>query len=81
MSGSVVGRVGVVRVPVRGPSAPGEVEITLSGLAEGFIAYSPERIARDAAVLVIHDRGDRSVDVVPWSFPPGLGVDDAAGRL
>ncbi|MCW2620980.1 MAG: hypothetical protein JWL64_582 [Frankiales bacterium] len=77
---SPVGRVGRVTVAVRGRQRPGEVEVVVQGLPETYIAYSTEPLAYAAAALVIHDRGERSLDVVPWSFPPGLGVDDAAGQ-
>jgi len=79
---SPVGLVGRLTLPVRSSSAPGEIELTVGGLLERYIAYSAERIPRSGVALVIQDRGDRSVDVVPWAVAPGLGVDpDAAGRL
>jgi hypothetical protein len=75
-----VGRVGRLLVAVRGPHSPGEVEVVVQGQPETFIAYGTEPLPAGGAALVIHDRGDRSVDVVPWTFSPGLGVVDAAGQ-
>lgn len=77
MTAGLSGRVGRLLVAVRGPAAPGEVELVVDGTRETYIAYGTERVARGDAVLVIHDRGGRSVDVVPWAYPPGPGVDDA----
>lgn len=51
--------------------------MVVDGTCETYIAYGTERVPRGDPVLVIHDRGDRSVDVVPWAFPPGPVVDDA----
>lgn len=79
-SASPVGQIGRVTVPVRGRQGPGEVVVVVQGQPETYIAYSTEPLPLAGAALVIHDRGARSLDVVPWSFPPGLGVDDAAGQ-
>ena len=64
----VMGKVGRVVIRVRGAAGPGEVVVRILGASEAFIAYSDEVIERDTDVLVIGDRGQRSVDVVPWEF-------------
>ncbi len=81
MARTPVGRVGRVVVRVRGGDAPGELEVTVAGAPETYLAYSRDPVEVDNEVLVIHDRGSRSVDVVPWDVAlPGLGTDGAAGR-
>lgn len=62
----VEGLVGHVTVRIRGPKHPGEVQIKTRGGTETFIAYGREEIARHTQVVVYHDRGARSVDVVPF---------------
>lgn len=71
MEDSPVGKEGVIRVRLRGPELPGEVEVVVAGLAETYVAYAREAVPVGRRVLVLHDRGDRSVDVVPWevAFP------------
>jgi membrane protein implicated in regulation of membrane protease activity len=63
----VTGKMGRVIVRVRGSKGPGEVLVRVRGGHEAFIAYADTEIERDTDVLVIHSRGARSVDVVPWA--------------
>ena len=66
MTAGPVGRVARVLVALRGADRPGEVELVLDGVLQTWIAYSDEELARGATVLVVAERGARSVDVVPW---------------
>ncbi|MCW2725861.1 MAG: hypothetical protein JWN35_2782 [Frankiales bacterium] len=76
-----MGKVGRVIVRVRGEDSPGEVLLTVAGAPETYLAYSPDVIASGSEVLVVHDRGARGVDVVPWEIaPPGPDADGVAGR-
>jgi membrane protein implicated in regulation of membrane protease activity len=73
----LIGRTGTVVIPIRGGDRPGEVRVTVDGMAHYYLAYAATAIPADACVLVIHDRGARHVDVEPW---PTLPVDgDARG--
>ena len=64
---AVVGCVGEVRVRIRGDAGPGEVAVQVRGMTEMLIAYADVAIDRGAKVLVVTSRGNRAVDVVPWS--------------
>jgi membrane protein implicated in regulation of membrane protease activity len=73
----LIGRTGTVVIPIRGGDRPGEVRLTVDGMAHYYLAYAVTAIPADTRVLVIHDRGARHVDVEPW---PTLPVDgDACG--
>ncbi|HEX9064972.1 MAG TPA: hypothetical protein VF843_07675 [Streptosporangiaceae bacterium] len=66
---SAIGCIGVVTVATRGTSGPGEVLVKIRGGSEAFIAWSPEPLAKGTTVLVIEERGSRTVDVSPWTDP------------
>lgn len=70
----VTGRSGTVTVRIRGGELPGEVQVSIRGGTESFIAYSDQEIARNETVLVYRDRGDRAVDVTP--YPEGRVLHD-----
>ena len=72
----VTGKVGRIIVRVRGSEGPGEVLVRVRGGSEAFIAYADTEIERDTDVLVVHSRGERSVDVVPWPWPEELVASD-----
>ena len=63
-----VGKVGEVIVRVRGGGSPGEVVLIVDGLPEAYLAYAHEAVPVGRKVLVVQDRGDRAVDVVPWDI-------------
>ena len=71
MSGddSLIGTIGVIIIATRGAKGPGEVLLKIRGGSEAYLAYSPEPIPRVSTVLVINDRGTRSVDVSAWIDP------------
>jgi hypothetical protein len=64
-----IGCVGRITVPTRGTAGPGEVLVKIRGGTESFIAWSPEPLAKGTTVLVIEERGNRTVDVSPWTDP------------
>jgi hypothetical protein len=66
---SLIGSIGVLVIATRGAQGPGEVLIKIRGGSEAYIAWSPEPIPRGATVLVINNRGSRSVDVSAWADP------------
>lgn len=66
---SPIGCEGVIIVATRGSAGPGEVLIKIRGGSEAFIAWSPEPLAKGTTVLVINERGTRTVDVSPWADP------------
>ena len=66
---SAIGCIGVVTVATRGTSGPGEVLVKIRGGSEAFIAWSPEPLAKGTTVLVIEERGSRTVDISPWTDP------------
>jgi membrane protein implicated in regulation of membrane protease activity len=74
----LVGRTGTVVIPIRGGDRPGEVRLTVDGMAHYYLAYAATAIPADASVLVINDRGARHIDVEPWPTVPADG--DARGR-
>jgi len=64
-----IGCVGVITVATRGAAGPGEVLVKIRGGTEAFIAWSPEPLAKGTTVLVIEERGSRTVDVSAWTDP------------
>lgn len=68
---SAIGCEGVITVATRGSAGPGEVLVKIRGGSEAFIAWSPEPLAKGTAVLVINERGTRTVDVSAWTNPVG----------
>ena len=68
---TVVGKAATVITRIRGGERPGEVQLEIRGGTEVYIAYADAELARGTKVLVINDRGHRSVDVVehPGSLP------------
>jgi membrane-bound ClpP family serine protease len=74
---ALIGAIGVVIVPTRGEAGPGEVLIKIRGGSEAYIAWSDEPILRGATVLVINNRGTRTVDVSAWTDPLNPFSDDA----
>ena len=66
---SLIGSIGVILIATRGAQGPGEVLVKIRGGSEAFIAWSAEPIPRGSTVLVINNRGTRSVDVSPWIDP------------
>jgi hypothetical protein len=71
----------VLTVATRGESGPGEVRIKIRGGTEIYRAWSETPIQRGATVLVVNDRGSRTLDVVEWEDllgdSPGLGANKA----
>ena len=74
---SLIGSIGVIIIATRGAAGPGEVLVKIRGGSEAFIAWSPEPIPRGSTVLVINNRGTRTVDVSPWIDPTNPFPDDA----
>lgn len=66
---SLIGSIGVVVVATRGEAGPGEVVVKIRGGSEAYIAWSPEPIPKGATVLIINNRGTRTVDVSAWTDP------------
>ncbi len=66
---SPIGCIGVVTVATRGQAGPGEVLVKIRGGSEAFIAWSPEPLPKGTSVLVIDERGSRTVDVSAWDDP------------
>ena len=66
---SAIGCIGVITVATRGEEGPGEVLVKIRGGSEAFIAWSPEPLAKGTTVLVIDERGSRTVDVSAWTDP------------
>ena len=66
---SLIGSIGVIIIATRGAHGPGEVLLKIRGGTEAYLAWSPEPIPRGATVLVINNRGSRSVDVSAWADP------------
>jgi hypothetical protein len=62
----VVGKLGRLTVATRGDNGPGEVLITLNGSSEAFLAWSDRPLERGSRVLVIAERGLRTVDVTSY---------------
>jgi hypothetical protein len=62
----LVGKLGEVVVRVRGGDLPGEVVLTVDGAPELYRALAQTELTVGRRVLVVHDRGDRTVDVEAW---------------
>jgi hypothetical protein len=67
MSEGPVGVIGSLAVATRGDQGPGEVVLTLRGATETYLAWSPEPLPKRTRVLVLAERGARTVDVI--AFP------------
>lgn len=61
---SPAGKTGYVTVAIPGPGRPGEVNVSIRGGTEAFLAFAEGPIARGKQVLVVADRGGRAVDVI-----------------
>jgi hypothetical protein len=68
---TVVGSIGQVIIPTRGPAGAGEVLLVVAGAPEAYLAWSETAIPRGARVLVVDTRGARTVDVVAWDGRAG----------
>jgi hypothetical protein len=66
---SAIGCIGVIIIATRGGAGPGEVLVKIRGGSEAFIAWSPEPLPKGTTVLVIEERGSRTVDVSAWTDP------------
>jgi len=66
---SAIGCIGVITVATRGADGPGEVLVKIRGGSEAFIAWSSEHLPKGTTVLVIEERGARTVDVSAWTDP------------
>jgi hypothetical protein len=73
---SLIGSIGVLSIATRGTAGPGEVMVKIRGGSEAFIAWSAEPIPRGSTVLVINNRGTRTVDVSAWIDPLDPFPDD-----
>lgn len=62
----MIGRVGVLTVACRGSAGAGEVQISIRGGTERFLAQSDDPLPVGTRVLVIESHGHRTVTVVPW---------------
>ena len=67
MDEELVGKVGEVLTRIEGGDEPGEVSLLVYGMRERYFALGREEIPVGSMVLVIHDRGNRTVDVEPWT--------------
>lgn len=63
LSRHVVGKPGVLSVATRGTAGPGEVLLTVNGSTEPYLAWSPAPLAKGTRVVVMAERGVRTVDV------------------
>ena len=70
---SAIGCIGVITIATRGKAGPGEVLVKIRGGSEAFIAWSPDPLPKGTSVLVIDERGSRTVDVSEWADPLDLG--------
>ena len=66
---TLIGQIGVLTVATRGVAGPGEVQVSVRGGRESFIAWSAEPLPKGCTVLVIESRGQRAVDVSAWDDP------------
>jgi membrane protein implicated in regulation of membrane protease activity len=64
---SVIGSVGSLVVGTRGDGGAGEVLLTVRGARETYLAWSAEPLPKGARVLVIAERGARTLVVEPWT--------------
>jgi len=60
---TLVGKVGLVTVRVRGGPLPGEVRLVVQGIPHYYIAYCGQALAVGEHVLVINSRGASQLDV------------------
>ncbi|MGN5240278.1 MULTISPECIES: hypothetical protein [unclassified Rhodococcus (in: high G+C Gram-positive bacteria)] len=60
----------------RGTAGPGQVEVTIRGGRETYTAWSADPLPAMCTVLVIAERGGRTLDVEPWL---DLDFENAAG--
>jgi hypothetical protein len=72
---AVIGRAGYVTVATRGSDGAGEVQVSVRGGVETYLAWSDDPLPKGASVLVIGTRGPRTVDVVPWTDTLALNAD------
>lgn len=72
MSASPVGQIGTLAVATRGDQGAGEVVLTLAGATETFLAWSPQPLPKRSRVLVLAERGARTVDVIAFPDEPDL---------
>jgi len=66
---SAIGCIGKITVATRGDAGPGEVLVKIRGGSEAFIAWSREPLPTGTSVLVIDERGARTVEVSAWADP------------
>ncbi|MGB9225463.1 NfeD family protein [Mycobacterium sp.] len=64
---SLIGCVGKLIVPTRGPHGAGEVLLTVRGSKETYLARSDDPLPKGAKVLVVEVRSPRTVVVEPWT--------------
>ncbi|MGX7679270.1 hypothetical protein ACSMXN_10275 [Jatrophihabitans sp. DSM 45814] len=62
----MIGLVGTLTLPCRGEDGPGEVQVSIRGGTERFIALSETPLAVGTRVLVIDTHPHRTVTVVRW---------------
>ena len=65
---SLIGSISVLMFATRG-GGPGEVLLKIRGGTEAYLAWSINPIPKGATVLVIENRGARTVDVSEWADP------------
>lgn len=63
MSATVIGTSGVIIVPTRGADGPGEVLLSIRGGTESYLAWSRDPLPKGEKVLVVDERGARTVEV------------------
>jgi membrane protein implicated in regulation of membrane protease activity len=64
---TVIGCVGTLILATRGEQGAGEVLLKVRGSREAFLAWSDEPLPKGTKVLVVEDRGARTVVVEPWT--------------
>lgn len=64
---SAIGCVGTLTVATRGARGAGEVLVTVRGSKETLLAWSDDPLPKGSRVLVVQERGRRTVVVEPWS--------------
>ena len=64
-SDSVVGRPGHVTIAIPGGEQPGEVLLRVRGGSESYIAFADQAIPMGTEVVIVSDRGGRTVFVAP----------------
>jgi hypothetical protein len=67
---TLIGTTGVLSVASRGKAGPGEVQATVRGSREHYLAWSPQPLAKGAHVLIVGVRSARTLDVEPWPATP-----------